>query len=98
MIAAALNLATGDVVALHSGLLTGVHLADQCAGRNCWVHNPSEHHMVTWPINWRYDTRTAERLCPHGIGHPDPDDISYNARMGRDVTVHGCDGCCAKSQ
>lgn len=97
MIMAALNLAHGDVVALHSGILTGVHLVAQCSGHHCWVHNSSQHHMTTWPINWRYDTYTAQRLCPRGIGHPDPDDVAYNASIGMDVSVHECDGCCAAS-
>ena len=51
--------------------------------------------MVTWPIHWREDKSTAERVCGHGIGHPDPDDVGFNARNGLDVRVHGCDGCCA---
>ena len=38
-----------------------------------------------------------ERLCEHGIGHPDPDDASWrkdNTPNNAD-TIHGCDGCCA---
>ena len=92
--AVALTLAEGDLVAVQEGILTNVHRPDQCVGERCWVHNPSDHHMVTWPISWRADKRTAERVCSHGIGHPDPDDVFYNDRIGRDVTVHGCDGCC----
>lgn len=53
--------------------------------------------MVGWPIQWRNDKSTAERVCEHGLGHPDPDDVGYHRRQGRDVTVHGCDGCCAAS-
>lgn len=94
MIVAALTLASGDVMAVQSGLLTNVHLSDRCAGENCWVHSPSEHHMVSWPIDWGAETRTAHRLCSHGTRHPDPDDVSFNARTGRDVTRHQCDGCC----
>jgi hypothetical protein len=26
---------------------------------------------------WRGDTRVMERICPHGIGHPDPDHMAY---------------------
>lgn len=33
-----------------------------------------------------------ERICPHGVGHPDPD-CMYAKRD----TVHGCDGCCLES-
>ncbi len=93
--ATARNFAAGDLVAVRGGILTNVHRPDQCAGTFCWVHSPSDHHMVAWPINWREDKHTAERLCPHGVGHPDPDDVGFNARAGRDVAIHGCDGCCA---
>jgi hypothetical protein len=67
--------------------LIGVHAANQCVGTYCTVHNPSDHHMRTWTQNWRSDRRLMERICPHGIGHPDPDDINPD-------TVHGCDLCC----
>jgi hypothetical protein len=41
----------------------------------------------------------VERVCPHGVGHPDPDPDSV-ARLaestgGAHHGVHGCDGCCA---
>ena len=94
MAAAARDLASGDLVSVRGGILTKVHRPNLCLGTNCWVHNPSEHHMVTWQIDWRERKRTAERVCPHDIGHPDPDDVAFNARSGRDVTDHSCDGCC----
>lgn len=95
MAAAAQALAAGDVIAIDNGWLTKVHPAGLCAGTHCWVHNPSDHHMTGWPIRWRADKLTAERVCEHGIGHPDPDDRAYHYRHGRDVAIHGCDGCCA---
>jgi hypothetical protein len=58
-----------------------------CVGRGCCIHHPSNHHMVTWPQNWRFDRYMMERICPHGVGHPDPDDLNP-------ITTHGCDGCC----
>ncbi len=70
--------------------LQGVHLPEKCAGRACVVHAPSEHHMRDWPLTWRGDRGIMERACPHGIGHPDPDDIGDD--------VHGCDGCCYPSK
>lgn len=98
------------------------HSPMQCDGEHCVVHNPSDHHMNTWPIVYRMDravqmpsTRIesanggaevmgpvfvlAERTCPHGIGHPDPDSIAFARRRGGDEfagveSVHGCDGCC----
>ena len=36
-----------------------------------------------------------ERICEHGIGHPDPDQVSYWQRWGKEaLAIHGCDGCC----
>ncbi len=76
------------------------HGKAQCAGpvgNNgkpiCCIHNPSDHHMLTWPQNWRGDKGMMERLCHHGIGHPDPDDLKV--RTTSSAGVHGCDGCCA---
>lgn len=74
-----------------------VHNRKLCEGRNCSVHNPSDHHMKDWPLNWRGDRRIMERICPHGVGHPDPDDAEFrSSRDGEeaDTGVHGCDGCC----
>lgn len=74
-----------------------VHPALVCAGQeSCVIHNPSEHHMRSWPLNWRADSGIMERICPeHGIGHPDPDEMTYQKRIGNSwAGVHGCCGCC----
>ena len=76
-----------------------VHDEKDCEGHNCCIHNPSDHHMKNWPTHWRDDRGLMERICPHGIGHPDPDDIDFKKRnFGEKVasteSVHGCDGCC----
>lgn len=63
------------------------HHAVHCRG-NCCIHRVSDHHMRSWSQHWRADRRIMERICPaHGIGHPDPDDVSPDR-------VHGCCGCC----
>lgn len=88
-----------DIMGINNGyhelvggqILMGVHLASQCKGEYCTIHNFSDHHMVTWPQNWRPDRRIMERICPHEIGHPDPDDPKFKDEYER---VHGCDGCC----
>jgi len=70
------------------------HAPASCAGSACAIHNPSAHHMRDWPINAREST-LIERVCPHGIGHPDPDSLAYFKRRGWDgYGVHGCDNCC----
>ena len=68
------------------------HLPDQCEGEVCSIHNRSDHSMRSFPQHWRGDRGIMERTCPHGVGHPDPDD--YRVRNGEDDGVHGCDGCC----
>lgn len=80
--------------------LVDVHDRALCAGHPCCVHNPSDHHMYGWRQHWRADRRLMERLCAHGIGHPDPDDVAYARRQFGEVAArlrgfHGCDGCCA---
>lgn len=78
-------------------VLENVHPAEACAGRHCVLHNPSDHHMRGWKLNWRGDRGIMERLCPeHGVGHPDPDDVGYHVDVLGDeyAGVHGCCGCC----
>lgn len=78
-----------------------VHGAAHCAGSTCCIHNPSDHHMNSWPMVFRFDKfDLAERTCPHGIGHPDPDSLRYlNTMLAPDaeayaLSVHSCCGCC----
>ena len=89
----------GDLTFIGSTLVK-VHGSEACAGRDtpCCIHHPSDHHMATWPMNWRGDTRVMERMCPHGIGHPDPDHMAYVTSVSEDLQwqgLHSCDGCCA---
>lgn len=76
-----------------------VHHPSKCAMEYCCIHNPSPHHMVTWPQLWRDDRQLMERTCPHGVGHPDPDGLEFRRRRSGDKAadtagIHGCDGCC----
>lgn len=89
--------ATDPVFGAHLGdvVLVNVHPETVCEGRHCVLHNPSDHHMRDWPTLWRADRRLMERTCPHGVGHPDPDDLAYQISEGRTWQAdHGCDGCC----
>lgn len=75
------------------------HGKDACRGQYCCIHNPSNHHMRDWPMNWRPDKNQMERICPHGIGHPDPDDAAHKERMHEGhLNIHSCDGCCSKPE
>lgn len=79
------------------GILVNVHPASACDGRGCPIHHPSDHHMKDWPMKWRNDVGLMERICPHGIGHPDPDDLEHKRNLGLlGYSIHGCDGCCGK--
>ena len=82
---------TGQKLTVHS-------LAD-CKFEPCVIHSPSDHCMRHFPTHWRDDRRLMERMCPHGVGHPDPDDLAYkkvfmSSRHVEAEAVHGCDGCC----
>lgn len=74
--------------------LVDVHEQWQCMRGNCTIHKPSDHRMRSFKQKWRYDRALMERICPHGIGHPDPDEIGLD-ESGRGV--HGCDGCCLET-
>lgn len=91
---------TYDFLHYKNGGGVRVHPATKCAGQTCCIHNPSDHPMREFPLYWRADRRLMERTCPHGTGHPDPDDLAFKQRrMGKRYRlgafdVHGCDGCC----
>lgn len=75
------------------GVLRRVHTRAQCQDPNrCVIHHRTDHHMSEWPLVWHGGLfamwQGFERICPHGIGHPDPDDA-----LNSDVP-HACDGCC----
>jgi hypothetical protein len=77
---------TGTGQQLHTHGLSG------CLGPPCPIHSPSPKAEAIGSTHWRWDRGIMERLCEHGVGHPDPDD--YVVRQGDGV--HGCDGCCRK--
>lgn len=83
---------------LPNGLkLIGVHRREKCDPLPCVIHNPTEHSMRIFPLHWRRDRGIFERICLHGIGHPDPDQFDYWESVGESFqSVHGCDGCCTR--
>lgn len=65
----------------------------------CTIHSRSDHLMREFPQHWRWDRGLMERICPHGVGHPDPDQMYFykqllEPRVANAEAVHGCDGCC----
>lgn len=72
------------------------HGPGECEGW-CPYHKPSKHHMMDWPMCMRLDRTVplVERICAHGIGHPDPDSLAWAKHYKEiDYSSHGCDGCC----
>lgn len=68
--------------------LINVHEQWQCMKNDsCTIHKPSYHHMRHMKQLWRNDRKFMERICEHGVGHPDPDEVMPEG-------IHGCDGCC----
>ena len=85
-----------DVVKLENSEYTlRTHPSYACNGEYCTIHNRSDHSMRSFPQRWRGDRGIMERICPHGVGHPDPDDYKLRGKNGYYEAIHGCDGCCA---
>lgn len=82
-----------------TGQVLQVHAREDCSGR-CSIHAPSDHSMKDLPTHWRDDRGIMERICEHGVGHPDPDDTGFRVMdvgQGAEYAdLHGCCGCCRK--
>jgi len=71
------------------------HEPDECMSPEaCTIHNRTDHHMRSFKQFYRFGRGIMERICTHGVGHPDPDD--YKIITGADDGAHGCDGCCIR--
>ena len=94
----------GDLIGMPDGRILKTHGKDECSGTPCVLHSPSDHPLKDAPLSWRSERAMMERICEHGIGHPDPDDRAHwERRLGNDPASrefiearaqHGCDGCC----
>lgn len=86
-------------VTLNSGqILTGVHDPSDCEGRNCAIHNPSNHPLRDNRLEW-FNSRLV-RFCQHGLAHPDVDDLRWRQDNGLRVPRrHRCcsSRCCGIS-
>ena len=86
------------------GSIAGVlvtHDSTECALEVCCLHHPSDHPLASAPLRWRHDLEYMERVCEHGIGHPDPDSLAYiyvvyGEMAAAFVSVHRCDRCCGQ--
>jgi hypothetical protein len=94
-------------ITLPNGATLKTHRKDECTGPPCVIHSPSDHPLRDAPLDWRSDRALMERVCEHGIGHPDPDDRAHwERRIGDDPVAkefldaraqHSCCGCCVAS-
>jgi hypothetical protein len=85
--------------------LVNIHDPRLCEGRGCVIHhwskdNPLKHR----PLLWRDDKGIFERVCEHGVGHDDFDDVAYRMSIADEkdkpyVGIHGCCGqrCCSSA-
>ena len=89
----------GEYITSDGLRLVNVHEPERCKGQPCVIHNPTKNAMSDWPLIWRDDRVPGifERICPHGIGHPDIDQRVFWRETNQEwLGVHGCDGCCAE--
>lgn len=72
-----------DLWGLEDGDVLQTHGPSVCAGSACCLHNPSGHHMNTWPLSHKRLSFgwLSSRVCKHSGLHPDPDSVAY--LMGR---------------
>ncbi len=96
-----LNIFGGNFTDDFGQVVMGVHAPALCEGRHCVIHNPSDHPLRGMKLAWRqagpFDIKPShfERICEHGVGHPDPDTVAYHNSIGElGMDVHGRDGCC----
>jgi hypothetical protein len=89
--------AWGEYAITGTGQVLTIHTRAACVGP-CAFHKPSRHPLRTAPIHWR--GHVVERICSHGVGHPDPDDLTWreHENPGESPGIHGCDGCCARGR
>lgn len=84
------------------GQLRQVHSIWECLlwtpGAVCVVHNPMPGIWRGLALVWRDDKQIFERICPCGVGHPDPSQIPYWVVSHQHMkSIHGCCGemCCS---
>ncbi len=98
-----MDLVTDNVWQLEysNSVLVKTHSPDKCASDEaCVLHRLTDHSMRTFPQHWRSDRGIMERICSHGVGHPDPDQIPFWKATRKDwkwEMVHGCcwEHCCS---
>lgn len=89
-----------DAIFLPDGTLLQTHPKWMCGTGFCCIHNPSDHPLRDAPMFWIDQFKSMDRLCSHGVRHPDPDDFAFKVRVGVPhlllsvIGAHECDHCC----
>lgn len=81
------------------GVKWTIHGKEGCNGKPCAFHNPTNHHMNSWPLDLNKEKNLLfERVCKHGVRHPDPDSYNYLSSLepskSAELMNHDCDNCC----
>lgn len=57
----------------------------------CSIHNPIPGPWSDWPAYWHQDTLRIMRVCPCGVGHPDPSQFAWWYTKGAlELSAHAC--------
>lgn len=76
--------------------MVNVHAANaECAQYGCVIHFPSAEGMALGKTHYNTVRQQMQRVCEHGVAHPDPDSQNWRERtLGSRDDIHICDGCC----
>lgn len=82
--------------------IVNVHDPAACAEQFCAIHRPSNHPLCKSPRT--FTTGLVQRVCRHGVKHPDPDSIAWLKRSDGWATAelrakHNCckSRCCVSA-
>jgi hypothetical protein len=84
----------GDVAtSLGTADLLFVHKETQCKTRDreiigCCIHAPSDHPLNKAVLAWVPEAKQMIRVCDHGEGHTDPDDLAFRASIRMQGGTH----------
>lgn len=81
-------------------ILAGCHQWEEACEDGCVIHKQLDHPMKGQRTHWRGDRQMMERICRHGIGHPDPFQVKYWQRTltPEQVAVEMVHGCCGDKE
>jgi len=60
-----------------TGQAITVHERNASCADGCAIHSPTAHALRDARTHWRSDRGIMERICEHGVGHPDPDGLAF---------------------